>query len=284
MGDVEYEVIKHVATIREGNPSIELNIMKWGNYKSQYDLRKWKDGEPKKGVAFTKEEALLLWSYLSAEFGLNHLGKTEESSDNMNDENIVEENNENKNSEDEKVNYLDYRSFFIRGDVNDCRISGHEVVNITVLIEILEGDEIVLEEIPAEYCEECGIYYIRESIYQSIKRKGRILCQIFTTREYELYRKSGSFDNLNKESILKMLGYSVSKADGLTDAQRHIILDRAIECGAISKNRAISLLEFFVRLNERQPNMREARRKWNEDVNYLRNGDSSNKVVSRIIR
>ena len=51
-----FEIITTFFTITEKNGStLQLNHMKWGNNPPKYDLRRWKDGKPLKGVSMTAE-------------------------------------------------------------------------------------------------------------------------------------------------------------------------------------------------------------------------------------
>ena len=55
--------------------------------------------------------------------------------------------------------------------------------------------------------------------------------------------------NLRAESELKMYGYSVSKADGLTSAQRQSRLAQLIDSGLIPKSKIISHLDLLIKMN-----------------------------------
>lgn len=68
MGDAKYEVIKKVKVLSQGTVRTkELNIVKWGNLEPMYDIRKWEDGQPSKGIALTVEEAKELYKALGKE-------------------------------------------------------------------------------------------------------------------------------------------------------------------------------------------------------------------------
>lgn len=96
---------------------------------------------------------------------------------------------------------------------------------------------------------------------------GHILCQIETYPNYIKYGppKDG-FSNWREESILHALGYNVSQAEGLTDLQRKVILERIIDSGAMTKDRVLSYLDFFVRMHGGTSSASE---KWKEDRRYI---------------
>ena len=46
-----YKKITNYITVTEENGyTIELNLIKWNNNDPKYDLRRWKDGKPLKGI------------------------------------------------------------------------------------------------------------------------------------------------------------------------------------------------------------------------------------------
>ena len=73
------KIIKKIATIKEWkNVSIELNLIDWGDGKPKYDLRKWENETPLKGVSMDRDSLEALYRAISKE--LEH--ESEQSSDN----------------------------------------------------------------------------------------------------------------------------------------------------------------------------------------------------------
>jgi hypothetical protein len=71
MAEIKYEVIKKIKVLSQGTKKTkELNLIKWGNMEPTYDIRKWEDGQPEKGITLTAAEANELYAALSVEFGL----------------------------------------------------------------------------------------------------------------------------------------------------------------------------------------------------------------------
>lgn len=74
------KIIKKIATIKEWkNVSIELNLIDWGDGKAKYDLRKWENETPLKGVSMDRDSLEALYRAVSKE--LEH--ESEQSSDNI---------------------------------------------------------------------------------------------------------------------------------------------------------------------------------------------------------
>ncbi len=66
---VDYEVTKKIAVLggEEGAKTKELNLVKWGLYEPAFDIRRWDNGTPKKGITLNRAEAKLLLKYLKKE-------------------------------------------------------------------------------------------------------------------------------------------------------------------------------------------------------------------------
>lgn len=205
--------------------------------------------------------------------------ETEE--DHIVDEEVVLD--EETDSDSEELITTTYRTIFIRGR-NTCAESGHETKAVRVIVDIFWGDEVYSINIPAFFCEECQIYFIDEKVYQDLSKRGKIMRQVMTLNEYYDFKSNNKFDNYSPKSILNILGYNVNKQENLSDSQRHVILDHIIKSGAMSRRETISYLEFFIRRSERQNNMSDARRKWNNDLIYLRGTDDREIHASRFVK
>jgi len=68
--EYEYKIVKKIFAIEEKDGySIQLNLVRWNGNDAKYDLRRWKDGSPLKGISMT-EEALNQLSIKMNEFML----------------------------------------------------------------------------------------------------------------------------------------------------------------------------------------------------------------------
>ncbi|MBQ7171914.1 MAG: hypothetical protein IJR89_06535 [Clostridia bacterium] len=71
MAEVKYEVVKKIKVLSQGTKKTkELNLIKWGAMEPTYDIRKWEEDTPGKGITLTAAEAKELYSALGAELGV----------------------------------------------------------------------------------------------------------------------------------------------------------------------------------------------------------------------
>lgn len=138
--------------------------------------------------------------------------------------------------------------------------------------------------IPIVYCKTCGLYFALEGTYRNLKKHGHILCQVIT---YTDFKKNGAptaySGSLQSESLLHALGYNVSQSDGLTRDQRHVILERVIDSGILTKDRVLSYLDFFIGM---RGDCTAAVEKWTEDRDYIADyqlGSNPKIPIGRII-
>lgn len=122
--------------------------------------------------------------------------------------------------------------------------------------------------VPIAYCESCNTYFLLEETYLELKRRGVIMCQILSFREY---RNKGmaevGFHELNSISPLRKWGYTVSQLEGYSDIQRQAILEDIVDSGCLTRDKVLSYLDFFVRLNQYREGL--AVGKWKDDRNYI---------------
>ena len=67
----EFELVRKIAVLggREGGATKEINIVRWGQFGQQIDIRRWKSGEPGKGITLNEAEARKLLQMLTQELG-----------------------------------------------------------------------------------------------------------------------------------------------------------------------------------------------------------------------
>ncbi len=164
---------------------------------------------------------------------------------------------------------INVKDFMIRRAVFKCMHSNHHVKNIDAAVKILNHkDEERLVKISAGYCEECNIYFIMESTYQSLKNKGIILCRITDEKTY----MKNSYVNgmlLAQESILMQYGYNVSQSEGLSATRRQKILAVIIDNNILSRSEIISYLDFFISQRQYQSKFELAVSKWEADREFV---------------
>ena len=101
-------------------------------------------------------------------------------------------------------------------------------------------------------------------------KKGRILWQVVSKKEYEEYSKEQEAGGLSELSILNIVGYTVNSNDDYSDDYRHNVLKYAIAEEIFTKEKAIRHISWLIKLNENKSNMEESVKKWRSDRDYLR--------------
>lgn len=159
-------------------------------------------------------------------------------------------------------------SFLVRSQLKSCVSKNHNLDSIIVEIQVIDiNGSIKNIEVNGFYCSDCKLYYILESEYEKIRRKGTPLCQIFEEIKY-LNNISNKFD-LNYESILYSFGYNVNAQNNLSDKQRFKILTFIIDNGILSKTEVISYLNYFINMRIGRKEYQNAISKWKTDINAL---------------
>lgn len=179
------------------------------------------------------------------------------------------------------------KDFVVRGNVFKCMHDKHKIQDIDATVKVInEKDVVELMQVPAGYCGLCKIFFMMESVYESLKRKGIILCRISDEKTY-IKNASGNGMKLAQESILMQYGYNVSKIESLSSLRRQKILAVIVDNQVLSKNEIISYLDFFINQRKGQSKFEVAIAKWNADKEFIEQykvGKYSQYGVKRIRR
>lgn len=127
---------------------------------------------------------------------------------------------------------LDFKNVIIKSSIHQCAKDNHDTCIRNALIYILDNTtyEIVPETIPLLYCKFCDVYYMYEDQYNTLSKKGKILCRIYNLKQWqEGYTGDDFFGKLNMESIFKICGYSVSSNSSVPDQARQNLLSFLID-------------------------------------------------------
>lgn len=193
----------------------------------------------------------------------------------------------NKTRKKENINQIGFKDFVVRSNVFKCTHDKHKIDNVVAEIYIDEDGKKHLEKISAGYCPQCNIYFIMESTYENLKRRGIILCRISDHKNYMKMAYMSNGVKLAQESILMQYGYNVSQIKGLSKLRRQKILAVIIDNDVLSKSEIISYLDFFIRQRSHMSNMETAISKWEEDeefVEHYRIGEYTKFGVNAIYR
>lgn len=162
------------------------------------------------------------------------------------------------------------KDFVIRGNVFKCMHNRHKIDNVAAMIEIDSDGSRQQVEISAGYCSQCKVYFILDSTYKKLKKKGMILCRVSDEKNY---MKGGCVNGIKlaQESLLMQYGYNVSQTEGLSATGRQKILAVIIDNKIMSKSEIISYLDFFISQRSSIPNMEVAISKWEADREFVEN-------------
>lgn len=162
-----------------------------------------------------------------------------------------------------------------------CKKKEHEIVPVTGILSSLSGHPV---KVNIGYCKSCKVYFINLSEYKSYQNIYGVLLGNISICGNKEYGDSG-YDNLKDESILHICGYTVSQVDALSDEDRRLILGNLLDHEIVSKNRIIEDLQFFINSSMYRYNMREANRKWSDDLEWVRtyNIDKKRKYITALM-
>lgn len=81
-GRFDFEVTERIAVLdSSGAYTTELNMVAYNGYPAKLDLRKWRDGQPLKGITLTEDEARKLLAALQGMEVYRHGDKEEADGD-----------------------------------------------------------------------------------------------------------------------------------------------------------------------------------------------------------
>lgn len=162
-------------------------------------------------------------------------------------------------------------TFVIRCNVFHCTHESHKIKDIVALIDIIDDNgKKHVEKIPAGYCTECNLFFILESTFEYLKKKGMLLCRLTDIKNFNKTSHMNG-EKLAHESLLMQYGYSVSQINNLSEERRKKILAVIIDDKILSKSEIISYLDFFINQRLSISNMETAITKWTEDRDFVQN-------------
>ena len=184
-------------------------------------------------------------------------------------------------------NVIDYKNVIVKTSLRKCSDKSHETQIVNGIIYFIDSTtyDIKNEIVPLVYCKECNVYYMYEDHYNSIAKKGNILCRVYDLKSWEDHKEQYLFRHLNTESIFKLCGYTVNASDDLPDLARQNLLKFMIQRDIVSIPQTLNFLRWLVSSRENNPNMYEAVKKWKSDINFLETEYNSgeNVVINSII-
>lgn len=158
-----------------------------------------------------------------------------------------------------------------------CQRDHHNLICVNAKILSKNGKTIYLN---VNYCKDCHQFFISHSEYLVYRsRYGILIAKIvmLTNGEY-----SNEIDYLAAESPLKLCGYSVSQADGLSTQTRQELLRCLIQSNIINKTEVIRYLSWFIQMNGQKFGNEIAKSKWESDLDFVRDLDISKQDTHQI--
>lgn len=175
---------------------------------------------------------------------------------------------------DPKLNIL-----YVHKGLIKCERDHHHIVSVNAILPKPGFGRISLN---VNFCRDCKrffVSYIEYMHYRSVY--GILLAKLILVGEDGEIESS----ELALESPLKLSGYNVSAAAGLSQKTREQILAGFIDNGIISKPEIIRYINHFILMNGKKKGNETARRKWENDLKFLREYGCSkqeNHVISEI--
>ena len=142
---------------------------------------------------------------------------------------------------------------------------GHVPIGLDGIVPIITAyGKLSKMRIPISYCPICKQYYISENIYKK-KKNNIIICRILKSDKHDS-DKVNNFLDWNPQSLLMAYGYTVKKDSKLTVEQRRCILITIINNNILSKEKILSYLNLFERINQSE----WAKQSWKSDIEYIK--------------
>ena len=162
------------------------------------------------------------------------------------------------------------KDMVVRRNIFKCMHNKHSIEDVDAVVKVMNKNiEIKEVLVSAGYCKHCRLFFIMESTYQQLIKQGVVAFRSVDEKSY-LRQNYLNGNLLAKESILMQFGYSVSQAEGLSEARRHKILSVLVDNHILTKSEIINYLDFFI--NQRKNDkFVMAVAKWAIDRDYIRN-------------
>ena len=158
---------------------------------------------------------------------------------------------------------IEFNDLLVINSIKRCIHKDHSLEKINVGVFTMRFGTIVTKTVPVFYCEECDVYYIMEAEYKVLKEYGYICCRVMRYAQYEKLALCGL--DWAPQSLMAAYGYTVSRTVGLSDTERHQILDFLDEKGIFPYMEQYDFIHWLVKQNMLRPNMSNAVEKWNSD-------------------
>ena len=160
-------------------------------------------------------------------------------------------------------------SAIVQANMTGCIDQMHHVELVLGIVTVIDrsGKKITLE-VPCSYCQECNRFYMSEYELEYIFHQGIPTCQVVNKDVFWHHGNAASVES-SAESILKVNGYNVQRASGLSSEERQQILQRIIDEGILSAQLIDAYLDMFIAQHKGIEKYWEAVSKWECDREFV---------------
>ena len=182
--------------------------------------------------------------------------------------------------EETEIKDISPKNFITRVNVYGCVNEKHKLIDIRCRVKILNRNGKVEDHIvPGAYCETCEKYFLLENEFQRLKLKGILVCKVVEQDYWLTVGNQKGYMNLNKESLLHILGYNVNAQMDLSKMQRWGLLEVIVDEGIMTVTEIQSHLQWLIKRSGSNRNFEDARFKWEMDYKHISDYKSSKRPV-----
>ena len=176
-----------------------------------------------------------------------------------------------------KYDSIDAEDMIIRCHEYDCINKDHQLQKVNAKVRAIDDRGLFEVMIPVAYCPKCDRYYVLEKFYNILKGYGYICCRVDI---YDSLIANGIVNDLLQDKVILMqYGYSVSEEAGLSEIERHNVLDFIIDNGVLTKLEVIDRIRWLISEGQNRPYTEDEKNKLDMDINYVRRKNNINKNV-----
>ncbi len=148
-----------------------------------------------------------------------------------------------------------------------CKKDKHPLINVNCNVEYAGQ----ITTLNAQYCPHCDKFIISEKGYTDYIHDYRFLpLRLVNIGDDGFFPQSLYRTERADISPLGLAGYNVREKNGLTKEERQNLLTSLIDLGVMEKQEIINYLEMFIRTNGSKFGMYNAVRKWQSDLDFIR--------------
>lgn len=151
------------------------------------------------------------------------------------------------------------------------RFNQDTIVDCTAYVNTKRGKEV---PVTVQYCSGCGSFFMNYDVYEGYQAK-------YGALQFECRLERSAYENdmdigFADTSFLSRAGYSVKAS--VSQRRRQIILKGLLDSGNHSKWEITEKISEFIQLRKNNPDMRDAIKRWEEDIAFVADYDADNQT------